>query len=108
MAFLHEHRLTASSRVTLEAREKAIEIYQARSPRTGVPNLLISDLWKNAEYAEQVICGPQGRLSAEQVRRIRELHKQSILPEKIVEIVGARNRLQVERVISENTYSRIV
>jgi hypothetical protein len=108
MAFLHKHRLTTSSRVTLEAREAAIQAYQARSPRTGIPNLLISDLWKNAEYAEQVICGPEGRLSAAQVRRIRELHEQSISPDKIVELVGAHNRLQVERVLSGETYSRIV
>ena len=107
MRYLHEHRLTSSTRVSIEERDKAIERFQSLHPRAGIPNLLISQLWNNPEYAEQVICGAEGRLSPDQVRRIRELNATGIPVEKIVDLVGAKNLLQVERVLSGVTYSRI-
>lgn len=107
MKFLHEHRLTHSPVVTLEERDAAIANFQALNPRAGVPNLLISELWKDPDYAERVICGAEGHLEAVQVRKIRELNGIGIPIEKIVELVGAKNKLQVERVLSGQTYSRI-
>ncbi len=107
MKFLHEHRLTKSQRVSLAERDEAISRYQAQNPRAGIPNLIVSELWKNAQYAENVICGAEGRLSAEQVRKIRELNELTIPVEKITHLVGARNQLQVERVLKGITYSRI-
>ncbi len=107
MKFLYEHRLIKSATVTLEARDEAVRKYQALNPRVGIPNLLISKLWKNPEYAQQVICGPEGRLSPERIRRIRELNELSVPIEKITQLVGAKNQSQVERVLSGKTYSRI-
>lgn len=107
LKFLHEHRLTSGSRITLEERDAAVETYQILNPRAGVPNLLVSQLWKNQQYAELVICGPEGRLSPNQVRRVREMGSQGISAESIVALVGAKDVLQVERVLSGHTYARI-
>lgn len=106
--FLHEHRLLGSSgNVTVEDRERAIATYQALNPRTGVPNLLISELWKNEDYAQKVICGAEGRLSVQQIREIRRLNALGIPIEKIVHLVNALNERQVKGVLAGNTYSRI-
>ena len=107
MRFLHEHRFTARNRLSLEEREAAIEQYQKLNPRPGIPNLLISQLWQDADYAERVICGAEGRLSADQVRTIRELNQAGLPVEKITEMVRAKNVLQVQRVLKGETYSRI-
>lgn len=105
--FLHEHRLIGSQSVSLEERDAAAEAYQVVNPRVGVPNLLVSQLWNNPEYAELVICGPEGRLSPEQVRRIREYALNGMATEAIVKEVGAKNLLQIHRVLSRQTYTRI-
>lgn len=107
MRFLHEHRLTGKSKVSLEERDSALKRYQLLNPRAGIPNLIIGELWNNPEYAESVICGVEGRLSADQVRRIRSLSGDGVPIDKIVELVSARNALQVERVLKGITYSRI-
>ncbi|MDY7024980.1 MAG: hypothetical protein SVC26_01395 [Pseudomonadota bacterium] len=107
LKFLHKHRLISDQNISLDEREKAIREYQKTNPRLGIPNLIISELWKDEEYAQRIICGAEGRLSAEQVRKIRDLNENSIPVEKITEMVGAKNRLQVERVLAGKTYSRI-
>ena len=107
MKFLHEHRLLNKDRVSLKERDKAIREYQRLHPRAGIPNLLISELWKDDEYAAKIICGPEGRLSPDQVNKIRELNELSIPVEKITEMVKAKNVPQVERVLKGKTYSRI-
>ena len=55
MKFLHKHRLTTTPKISLTVRESAIGNYQLLHPQSGIPNLLIRDLWKNEEYAETVI-----------------------------------------------------
>ena len=100
MRFLHEHRLTKSPVVSLKERERAIRKYQKQHSRVGIPNLLISELWKDDDWAEKVICGPVNRLSAEQVRAIRALDEEGISPEEIVKRVGAKDIQQVKRVLS--------
>jgi hypothetical protein len=107
MKFLHEHRLTCRERISFEERETAIAKFQASNPRLGVPNLLVSELWKNQDYAEKVICGAEGRLSIEQIREIRRLNSAKVPIEKICEKVSAKNILQVQRVLDGITYSRI-
>jgi hypothetical protein len=104
MRFLHEHRLTKSPVVSLKERERANEEYQRQHPRAGIPNLLISELWKDDEWAAKTICGPADRLSEDQVRGIRALGDEGLPPEEIAERVGARNVLQVKRVLSGKTY----
>ncbi|MBI5889761.1 MAG: hypothetical protein HZB47_03670 [Nitrosomonadales bacterium] len=106
--FLHEHRLLNSAQnIKLEERERAISEYQRLNPRIGIPNLLISELWKNEEYAQKVICGVEGRLSVDQVREIRRLNALGMPIEKISLMIKALNVRQIERVLSEDTYSRI-
>lgn len=107
MKFLHEHRLTDKPVVSLKERERAIRKYHALHPKAGIPNLIISELWKNEDYALKVICGAEGRLSPDQVRRIRELNELYIPVEKITTMVGAKNMLQVQRVLNGKTYSRV-
>lgn len=107
MKYLHEHRLTNNQVVSVKERDAAIQRYQAQHPRAGIPNLIISELWNNEEYAQKVICGAEGRLSPDQVRKIRELNEMSIPVERITEMVSANNTLQVKRVLSGKTYSRI-
>ena len=107
MKFLHEHRLLNSDKANLEERDAAILEYQKQHPRAGISNLLISELWKDDNYASKIICGPEGRLSVQQVQKIRELDNAGIPIEKICEMVNALNINQVERVLSGKTYSRI-
>lgn len=107
LKFLHEHRLLASLNATLEEREAAIALHAVINPRAGVPNLLISALRKDPDYAALVICGAEGRLSQGQVSEIRILAAQGIADEDIMTRVGARNILQVRRVAEGLTYARI-
>ncbi len=107
LKFLHEHRLLKSPNATLEQRDAAIALHEVINPRAGIPNLLISALWKEPDYAALVICGAEGRLSQDQVREIRTLAAQGIAHEEIVTLVGARNVLQVRRVAEGLTYTRI-
>ena len=107
MRFLHEHRLTKSRVVSLKERERAIQDYQKQHPRAGIPNLIISELWKDPDWAEKVICGSEKRLSKDQVCAIRMLGKEGLTPEEIADKVGARNVMQVERVLKGITFSAI-
>ena len=107
MKFLHKHRLLDSDRASLKERDRAVFEYQKQHPRAGIPNLLISELWKDDNYAEKIICGAEGRLTPDQIREIRTLNEWSIPIQKIVELVKAKNALQVERVLQGKTYYRI-
>lgn len=107
MGFLHEHRLTKSPKVSLKERERAEQEYQKQHPRAGIPNLLISELWKDDEWAAKAICSQANRLSQEQVRTIRILADEGLTPEEITERVGARNVRQVKGVLSGDTYEAV-
>ena len=111
LAFLHKHNLLGkySKRhpISLGDREIAIRKYMVSHPRAGIPNLIISDLWKDDTYAQSVICGVEGRLSIDQVRKIRELDGLEFPAAEIVDLVSAKNLKQVSRVLNGSTYSRI-
>ena len=107
MKFLHKYRLLSCDKVTITERDKAIIEYQKQHPRAGIANLLISELWKDDEYAARIICGPEGRLSVQQVQEIRKLDEAGVPIEKIKEMVGALDIYQIKRVLSGKTYSRI-
>ncbi|MBL4823591.1 MAG: hypothetical protein JKX90_08780 [Colwellia sp.] len=107
MKFLHEHRLLNNDKANLEERDAAILEYQKQHPRAGISNILISELWKDDNYASKIICGPEGRLSVQQVQKIRELDNTGIPIEKICEMVDALNINQIQRVLSGKTYTRI-
>lgn len=108
MKFLHKHRFTNTPIVSLKEREIAINQYQKENPRLGVPNLIISELWKDEEYAKRVICGGEDRLTVDQVREIRTLSSLGVPIVKITEMVKAKNEQQVSRVLNGDTYSRIL
>lgn len=107
MKYLYKHRMLNSDKVSITERDAAISEYQKLHPRAGVANVLISDLWQNDEYAAKVICSSDERLSIEQVFKIRELSSLGYTDKEIIELVKARNILQVQRVIKGITYSRI-
>ena len=107
LKFLHEHRLLTNPIASLGERDAAIALHEVISPRTGIPNLLISELWKDPDYAALVICGAEGRLTPDQVRLIRLLAAQGVAYEDILKRVGARNMLQIRRVAEGDTYTRI-
>lgn len=107
MKFLHEHRLTKSPVVSLKERDRAELEYQKQHPRAGIPNLLISELWKDDDWAANAICSHANRLSQEQVRTIRILADEGLTPEEITERVGARNVRQVKGVLSGDTYQAV-
>ncbi|EOL7942812.1 hypothetical protein OP356_RS13980, partial [Escherichia coli] len=58
-------------------------------------------------YAAKIICGAEGRLSVEQVRKARELHQVGISVEEIAAKISALNVPQVRRLLDGKTYSRI-
>lgn len=88
-------------------RDKAIERFFAASSRRGLPNPLAAAKWCDPAYAEKVICGPEGRLKPDQVRaaRFRQTLGQAV--DEIAIGIGARNALQVSRLLSGATYGRI-
>lgn len=107
MKYLHKHRLLNKEKVTIGERDIAVLEFQKIHPRSGIANLLISELWKSDDYAKKIICGADDRLSVEQVLRIRELSTIGMPIEKIAESVNALNIQQVKRVVKGKTYSRI-
>ncbi len=104
---LHKLGLLGTKNPTLKERDAAVAAAERANPRAGVPNLLMSELWKDDEYASKVICGGDGRLSVEQVRSARDLNSLGVPIEKITEKINALNVRQVERLLSGYTYSRI-
>ena len=104
MRYLHEHRLTHAPVVSLKERDRAAQEYQKQNPRKGIPNLLISELWNDPDWAAKAICSQANRLSKDQVLAIRVLGAEGIPPGEITERVGARNELQVKRVLDGDTY----
>jgi hypothetical protein len=104
---LHECRIISNMNISLEEREKAIAEYIIKNPRRGIPNPFIAELWKDDGYYLKIIEAREKTLSAEQVRKIRELNKSGKSIIQITQEVNALNELQVKNVILGKTYSRI-
>lgn len=106
--YMREHgMLSQGVRPMPEFAERMLLQWLQDNPRKGLPAPWVSELWKDDEYALNIICGPEGRLSVEQVRQIRALALQGDKPEDICQAVGARNVQQVCRVIEGATYTRV-
>ncbi|WP_197729008.1 hypothetical protein [Rhizobium ruizarguesonis] len=108
LRYLRENGMLAE-RVVPEPdeRDRHLETWLREHPRKGLPAPWVSEKWKDNAWAVAQICGRDDRLSVEQVRAIRELAK--VYPtETIAERIGARNRTQVQRVIAEETYKRVI
>jgi len=108
LKFLHEHRVTDKVEISLEERDRAISEYVRRKGvRPTVPNLFLAELWRDDEFYLKVLAGRSDVLTPGQVLAIRDLSARHHPPQQIVEMVGARNVGQVERVIEGKTYQRI-
>lgn len=108
LRFLHEHRITDRTQLSLAERDKAIAEYARRvGVRAGVPNLFLAELWRNDEFYLKVLAGRSDVLTPGQVLSIRDLAANGRTPQQIFEVVGARNVEQVQRVLAGKTYTRI-
>lgn len=103
---LHKMGYTSRDRVSLKERERAVDKMIRQSPLKGVPNLIMSELWKDPEHYAKVIGARSKSLSIEQVHRIRELGALGWKAKDIVDEVGALNRQQVYGVLRKRTYSK--
>jgi hypothetical protein len=108
LAYLHERGMTGNHGMSSpDDAEKVLETWLQEHPRKGLPAPWVTEKWKDDGYALNVICGPEGRLTVEQIISIRSMAQGGIHTDDIVSIVGAKNRQQVQRVIEGRTYSRI-
>lgn len=102
---LHELGALADRKpVTLENRDNILERYVERESRT---NPLVSALWNNPEYAEAIICKPEGRLKPDQIQKGRLMNMMGRNVEEICEAIEAKNQEQVKNMLAGRTYSRI-
>jgi hypothetical protein len=104
---LHKLRITPRIDITLEERDQAIAEYARQNPRKGISNPFIAELWKDDEFYLKNIEAKEKNLSADQVRKIRELDRIGWSVTEIKKEVGALNETQVKRVITRRTYNRI-
>ena len=104
---LHKLGCLNKGRPTLKERRVSIEAAERLNPKKGVPNLLLSEMWKDDDYAAKIICGADERLTVEQVRTARDLNRMGLPIEKIAEKIKALNVPQVQRLLDGRTYSRI-
>lgn len=105
---LHKLRiLTENHHINPEDRDVIIEQYLRSHPRKGVANPLIAAKWADEAYATAIICGSEGRLNPEQVRKIRQLSSLGWDANSIKSVVEAKDVHQVKRVIRGKTYARI-
>lgn len=86
----------------------SVDDRQAVINRFHRANPLAAANWLNAAYAESVICGAPGRLKPQQIRDARSFALLGIEADDIASRIGARNTAQVERLMSGQTYSRIL
>jgi len=107
LKFLHKLRLTGNVNISLEDRDKAIEEYCRRNPRKGIPNPFISEQWNDDDYYLRVIEARPKTLSADKVRKIRELGNMGWSTSQIAKEVSALNETQVKNVLSGKTYHRV-
>ncbi len=104
---LHKLGLTSRERITLGEREAALDQYVKLNPKKGIPNPFISQLWQDDEYYERINVAHPKRLSAGQVKQIRDLAATGMSPIRIMLEVDALNEIQVKKVIAGITYKRV-
>ena len=104
---LYEHRITDRIEIDLDERENAIFEYLRQNPRKGIPNPFMSELWQDDEYYLKVIGSKEKTLTAGQVREIRRLGKEGLVPHEILIRVGGINERQIKSVLQGKTYKRV-
>jgi hypothetical protein len=104
--FLHEHRmLGGNKKPSLDDIDEAIRRFSVS--RKSSPNPLIRALWDDPEYATKVICGGRGRLSLEQISKIRIMATHDVPTAEIAKHIKANNVKQVDNVVKKKTYTKV-
>ena len=104
---LHELGIIGRQDISLKERDSAVEEFLRQNPRKGIPNPLMSELWKDDDYYLRVIEARPKTLSREQVLLIRRLAAEGESIEDIAEEAGALNEIQVKNVLAGRTYRRV-
>ena len=73
----------------------------------GRRNPLLAAHWNSDDYAEKIICGPEGRLKPDQIAQARMLNFLGRDVPEIRSVVGAKNEHQISNLPAGRTYSRI-
>jgi len=108
LRYLREHGLIAKSVVpTPDQRDPILSKCFKEHPRRGIPTPWVAEKWRDNDWAIAQICGRDGRLSAEQVRAIRQLANK-YTAEEIYSRIGAKDVGQIRRVLDGQTYTRVV
>lgn len=101
-------KLGAGRVADADERDVILERLSAQENLLGKPNPLCAARWAvDPDYVERVICGHNGRLSAEQVRRVRKLASSGKPAVEIKGLVGATSKRQVDDLLRGATYARI-
>jgi hypothetical protein len=97
----------ANERVSADDKQDIVNRFFETASRKGLPNPLAAANWCDPSYAEKVICGADDRLKPDQIRNARFLASLGKSTDDIVSEIGARNKPQVQRLLSGSTYSRV-
>ncbi|WP_102504747.1 GIY-YIG nuclease family protein [Salinivibrio kushneri] len=107
LRYLRENGLLPQSVTPMpDKRDTIISEWLIEHPRKGLPAPWITKKWRDNDWAIAQICSRKDRLSAEQVRAIRQLSNE-YSAEEIFSRIGAKNIAQVQRVLDGKTYSRV-
>ena len=102
--YLHKiGALAPRQKIDVDQREEILAEFILRKTQEGRPNPLMASLWRDDSFAERVICGPEGRLKPGQISDARLLASFGKNASEIAERIGAKNYLQVERLLSGRT-----
>lgn len=96
-----------NERVTPDDKQEIVNRFFETASRKGLPNPLAAANWCDPSYAEKVICAGDDRLKPSQIRDARFLASIGKSTADIANEIGARNKPQVQRLLSGSTYSRI-
>jgi hypothetical protein len=108
LKYLHKLGAVAPRQsVDVDRREEILSDFIARTEREGRPNPLLAALWRDDDFAARVICGPEGRLKPNQIADARLLSSFGKDIPEIAATVGAKNEMQVKRLLKGQTYSRV-
>jgi hypothetical protein len=108
LRYLHRIGALASREpVDVDRREELMSTILRDAKRESKPNPLLAALWLDDDYAERIICGPEGRLKPKQINDARFLHALGKPVAEIRETVGAKDDGQILRLLRGKTYGRV-
>lgn len=108
LKYLRDNGILAQGVVPLpDERDRLVADWLRDHPRKGLPAPWVAERWRDDAWAVAQICGRKNRLSVDQVRAIRQLSTNHSA-EEIAARIGALNPGQVQRVLRQETYSRVV